>query len=380
MFVRQQQFINKEWTNVHTAPGFTNTGCSLVLVFGSGEEIIKPDVYAMLKSEYPNAEIVIGSTAGEIIDESVYDDTIVVTAVAFERTQLRSASLNMNDYASSYDAGAALMKLLDAEDLASVFVLSDGAVVNGSELVAGLNENNTNKVSIAGGLAGDAARFQQTFTGLNAVPSAGNVVAIGFYGSHLAVGHGSMGGWDEFGPERTITKADKNVLLELDGNSALELYKQYLGDYVNDLPASALLFPLSLKDSGSKNVVVRTILAINEELSSMTFAGNMPEGGKVRLMKANFDKLIDASNLAAAGTAVANVASKPDLAILISCVGRKLILQQRISEEVEAARDFFGAEVPITGFYSYGEISPLKENMSCELHNQTMTILTLSEI
>jgi hypothetical protein len=212
------------------------------------------------------------------------------------------------------------------------------------------------------------------------VPAAGNIIAIGFYGGQLVVGHGSVGGWDEFGPERIITKADKNVLFELDGKNALELYKQYLGDYVNDLPGSALLFPLSLKDKAGDSVLVRTILAISEEDNSMTFAGNMPEGGKVRLMKANFDRLIDASNIAATNTTATTQGNTPGLAILISCVGRKLILQQRTYEEVEAAKEFFGIGVPVTGFYSYGEISPQKGMMTCELHNQTMTILTLSEI
>ncbi len=380
MFVKQQHFDHKEWKDIHTQEGFTNAGCDLVLAFGSGDIITDPAVFDFLKKEYPGAEIVMGSTAGEILDESVYDDSIVVTAIAFEKTKLRSASLNMSDQSSSYDAGEQLMNMLNADDLATVFVMSDGAVVNGSELVAGLNNNNTKKVTIAGGLAGDAARFQQTFTGLNAIPSAGNIIAIGFYGSNIVAGHGSMGGWDEFGPERTITKSNKNVLFELDGKNALELYKQYLGDYVNDLPGSALLFPLSLKENDTNSMLVRTILAINDDSSSMTFAGNMPEGSKVRLMKANFDKLIEASNTAASNTSLTSGDNKAGLAILISCVGRKLILQQRISEEVEAAREFFGSNVPIAGYYSYGEISPLKDNMSCELHNQTMTILTLSEI
>jgi hypothetical protein len=194
------------------------------------------------------------------------------------------------------------------------------------------------------------------------------------------IGHGSLGGWDEFGQERTITRSDKNVLFEIDHKNALELYKEYLGDYVHELPGSALLFPISIRLNDSEKKLVRTILSINEEDKSMTFAGNLPEGSKVRLMKADFDKLIEASSGAATQSFNCINNQNPDLAILISCVGRKLILQERTDEEVEAAKEILGANTAITGFYSYGEISPLNKGSHCELHNQTMTITTFTEL
>jgi hypothetical protein len=259
-------------------------------------------------------------------------------------------------------------------------VISDGTFINGSELVDGLNKNNKNNVPISGGLAGDAARFEKTFTGVNEVPSQGNVSAIGFYGKDIVIGHGSLGGWDEFGQERIITRSDKNVLYEIDNKNALDLYKEYLGDYVDELPGSALLFPLSITLTGADKNLVRTILSINDEEKSMTFAGNLPEGSKVRLMKANFDKIIDASSTAAKSSYPGIKNGKPSLAILISCVGRKLILQERTYEELEAAKEILGDEAALTGFYSYGEISPFNESVQCELHNQTMTITTFTEL
>ena len=110
----------------------------------------------------------------------------------------------------------------------------------------------------------------------------------------------------------------------------------------------------------------------------MTFAGNLPEGSKVRLMKANFEKLIEASSTAAEQS-LDNHAIPPQLAILISCVGRRLLLQERSYEEVQAAKKIFGNKTNITGFYSYGEISPYNQNAFCGLHNQTMTITTFTE-
>ena len=126
--------------------------------------------------------------------------------------------------------------------------------------------------------------------------------------------------------------------------------------------------------------VVRTILSVNEADHSMTFAGNMPEGAYARLMKANFDRLVDAASDAATSSFTPFNSHKPELAILISCVGRKLVLNQRVDEEVESVRSVLGPNTKITGFYSYGEISPLTNSVNCELHNQTMTITALSEI
>src|SRR5258707_15708016 len=273
---------------------------------------------------------------------------------------------NIREHTNSFDTGNYLIKQLDQDDLCGVLIISDGTSINGSELVDGFNHDNYRQVPITGGLAGDAARFEKTFTGLGDIPSPGNVIAIGFYGKNLIIGHGSLGGWDEFGHERIITKSDQNVLFQIDNKNALDLYKQYLGDYVNELPGSALLFPLSIRINGSDKNLVRTILSVNEENKSMTFAGNLPEGSKVRLMKANFDKLIEASSTAAENSFSSIKGSKPNLAILISCVGRKLVLQERIEEEVESAREVLGKDTPTTGFYSYGEISPFNDSMQCE--------------
>ena len=128
----------------------------------------------------------------------------------------------------------------------------------------------------------------------------------------------------------------------------------------------------------SERSLVRTILSVNESEKSMTFAGNLPEGSKVRFMKANFEKLINAS-ATAAESSYDKTNHSPDLAILISCVGRKLILQERTEDELIAAKKIFGDHTCITGFYSYGEISPFNTLTNCELHNQTMTITTFSE-
>jgi hypothetical protein len=181
-----------------------------------------------------------------------------------------------------------------------------------------------------------------------------------------------------FGPERTVTGSAGNVLYEIDYKNALELYIKYLGPEASQLPGSALLFPLSVSIPGSIEPVVRTILSIDHERNCMTFTGDIPHGARVRFMKANFDKLTGAAANAAV-YAMGNASSNVDFALLVSCVGRKIILGSRIDEEVEAVKEVLGGKVKMAGFYSYGEISPFNNSETCQLHNQTMTITTFYE-
>jgi len=365
------------WESIPTELVDRNSA-DLVLAFGARTELSNGARFNELKAFYPNATIVTCSTAGEIIDGRVLDDTIVATAIAFDATRHRSACIRVASIEESRKAGETLIAELLEDDLRHVLVFSDGQCVNGTQLVTGLTTALPNHIQVTGGLAGDAARFQLTLVGLDFAPLPRQVVAIGLYGDAIRVGSGSRGGWDSFGQDRVITKSKDNVLYELDGHSALDLYKQYLGEMAAVLPGAALLFPLSVKVN-NYDPVVRTILSIDEEAKSMTFAGDMPQGALARLMKANFDRLVDAAYVAAESSMEKIGASEPELAILISCVGRKLVLDDRIEEEVETVREVVGKRANICGFYSYGEISPFTPNARCELHNQTMTITTLRE-
>ncbi|TDE53703.1 FIST signal transduction protein [Flavobacterium sp. GT3P67] len=351
----------------------------LIIGFGSRELLSQDNPFNEIKIKFPNAQIALCSSAGEIFKNEVLDNTISLVALQFKSTSLETTQVRIDDYSSSFEAGKALIQNFSQENLKLIFVLSDGGKVNGSELVKGMNFLKNNEVLITGGLAGDGTKFEKTIVGLNQRPESGNIIAIGFYGDKLVLSHGSSGGWEAFGIERTITKAKANVLFEIDHKSALGIYKKYLREYADELPESALHFPLSIKLDEDQDPVVRAILSIDAENQTMTFAGDIPEGSKVRFAKANFDQLIDASTEAAI-SCLEMSKDKPKLAILISCVGRKILLGNRVEEEVEAVEAIFGDHTTLTGFYSYGEISPLKPLANCELHNQTMTITCINEI
>ncbi|MDP4114787.1 MAG: FIST C-terminal domain-containing protein [Bacteroidota bacterium] len=373
----------KKWTKENgweiVSSGNLFTSAQLVLIFGARAVLMDFKLIEDIKIMYPNAHLLGCSTAGEICGIQVLDNSLVVTAIEFEHTTIKGGKINLEPSQSSYQAGEALAKLLDPSELCHVFVISNGLGVNGSDLVSGLTKNLPNNVTVTGGLAADSDRFIETVAFWDCMPDNSSIAILGFYGDHIKIGFGSMGGWDPFGPERLITRSEENILFELDGQSALELYKKYLGEHADGLPATGLLFPLSLRTKPDGQGVVRTVLAINEKDQSMTFAGALPEGAYVRFMKANFDRLIDGAIEAARACNTSSDQFTPHVAILISCVGRKLVLKQRVEEEIEGVRDILGNQTVLTGFYSYGEISPFKFGNRCELHNQTMTITTLSE-
>ncbi|MEI8099558.1 MAG: FIST N-terminal domain-containing protein [Sediminibacterium sp.] len=352
---------------------------NLVLCFAAKKILELPTTFENIRLKFKDAEIVLCSTAGEIFQETVTDNTIVLIALEFEKTAIKTTQVNIQDYSNSYESGKALVKELINKELAYILVISDGSFVNGSELVKGINDATDNKILVTGGLAGDDDNFQTTLVGLNENATKGNIVAIGFYGKNILVTHGSQGGWDTFGMEKIVTKSKGNKLFEIDNKNALSIYKKYLGPDAAHLPSSALLFPLSIQLEGAPEPIVRTILSIDENENGLTFAGDIPTGAKVRFMRANLDKLITASTIAAANTVNSNK-KEPSFALLISCVGRKLVLGPRIEEEIESIRDIIGMNTVFGGFYSYGEISPFNEKGNCQLHNQTMTITCFDEV
>ncbi|HEY5078636.1 MAG TPA: FIST N-terminal domain-containing protein [Opitutaceae bacterium] len=349
----------------------------LVLAFGGRHLLETPAPFDHLRAAYPRARIVLASTAGEIAGTVVTEDGIVATALSFGKTRIACAETEVLDPSRSHGAGTALAAQLAGPDLVSIFVVSDGQHVNGGELTRGFNETLAAGVVLTGGLAGDGTRFERTVVGLDGHARPGRVVAIGFYGKDLKVRYGSAGGWAPFGPLRTVTRSEGNTLFELDGRSALQLYKTYLGDQASKLPGSALRFPLSVTPIGAETSVVRTILSIDEKSESMIFAGDIPVGASVRFMRASYDNLVDGAARAAEET---RDPSAPELVLIVSCVGRRIVLGQRTEEETEVVRETVGASPVVAGFYSYGELAPSAGSGACRLHNQTMTITTLREL
>lgn len=379
--MKQSQYLidlNSATENVYASIEFDPAQANLVLAFAERTtlDVLKP--YAQIKQKFPNAAIILSSASGQISNSKLVEEQVVVTAIQFEHTPIKSIEIQVDTTSSASYLGQRVQNELMRTDLTALFVISEGSLVNGTDLVEELRVETNHQIPIFGGIAGDGYLFEKTIVGLNrdAVPN--TIVIVGFYGNRVHFGFGSEGGWSDFGPEREVTMSVKNKVFKIGDRFALDIYKEYLGKYADELPGSSLYFPLSMRESPDTEPVVRTILSIDEEEKSMTFAGNLPEGSLVKFMKSNSDKLIDASFNAASNT-VHEEQAYSKIALLISCVGRKIVLGDRVEEEIEAVREVLGKNALLFGFYSYGEITPNIKQVGCDLQNQTMTITTLFE-
>lgn len=350
----------------------------LVLVFGAGDLLRGTEPLDRLRAAFPASVLTGCSTSGEVAGAAIYDETLVATVVHFERSVVDSAVALLEPGDDGAGAARRIAHALVRPGLRHVLVLCDGLRVNGSAFAHALRAELPPDVGATGGLAADGDRFAQTLVHHQGSTKPGLAVGVGFYGDALRVGWGSYGGWDSFGPARRVTRSQGNVLFELDGEPALTLYKAYLGDHANGLPGSALHFPLLLDDADGGPGLVRAVLGVDERSGSLTFAGDVPEGVQARLMKANFDRLIDGASCAAGVSGQRLDGAQAEFALLVSCVARRLVLRQRVEEELEAVREMLPCAV-LGGFYSYGELCPPGRLAGCELHNQTMTITTFAE-
>ncbi|MBF0448946.1 MAG: FIST C-terminal domain-containing protein [Magnetococcales bacterium] len=352
----------------------------LILVFAAVGLLSNPQFLSALIENFPQAKLIGCSTAGEIANDGVSDDRAILTALTFEKLQLRVAESQIANLDDSFRSGADLGRQLAACQPKAVTLFGPGIDVNGSAVIKGVISELGPDVLISGGLAGDGGRFQETLTLAPSGVSPRGLVGVALSGDALIFAHSSFGGWSPFGPARKVTRCRGNILYELDGESAFDLYKKYLGDHARELPASGLLFPFEMLDANHSELgLIRTILGVDEESGSLTLAGDIDPNGYLRLMHANTDDLVDGAETAAHEILKQLSSSSPGLGILVSCVGRKLVMGDNVDEEVEAVLAVLHAGTILTGFYSYGEIGPLGEILSCKLHNQTMTIAYIGE-
>ncbi len=383
MLIRQEYLTSK--MALKDLPGSSPLpNANLVLVFGSVKRFNDGKLTSMLKDRYPTAQIIGCTTSGEINADGVFDDSVQITSILWEKTMQRVAQVKMSSMQSSFETGAGLAKQLKADSLKTVMIFGDGLNVNGEELVLGFKSVLGESIPLMGGMAGDGATFTKTLQMFNDTISDNLVIAIGLYGNNLVTATGALGGWKPYGPPRTVTKSDKNVVYELDGKPALPLYRMYIGDqYAKGLPGTGLKFPFAVMEPGSRDVEkIRTLGAIDAKANSVSFFGNVPEGSTIRMCQTNHDRLVEGAGGAAhliTGSLTNTNTNLPGLALCVSCVGRKGVMSEQTVDEVKEVRQILGPQTFLTGFYSYGEIAPRPNTTDTVFHNQTMTIGYLTE-
>ncbi|MCX9155168.1 FIST C-terminal domain-containing protein [Niveibacterium sp. 24ML] len=376
MRITQVVVAARDWSDDALAP-LRVIDPDWLLVFGD-VDAFDGTLHRRLRALFPNVVLSGCSTAGEISQRGVSQFSLVITAVQLGGGAITHAQTRLRGMDDSEFAGRRIGQQLGRHAYAGVLLFAPGVEINGSALIRGLQQALAPAVPICGGLAGDRGTFTQTFVLGDEAEGSDQVVALGLNPGVVTLGHGSFGGWQPFGPMRRVTRAEGNVLYELDGESALAIYKRYLGEYADQLPASGLLFPFSMVDGARTELgLIRTILGVHEGDGALILAGEVQEAKYMQMMHARTDALVEGAVAAAESAYKAGGAGGQSLSILVSCVGRKLVMGDRVDEEVEAVAEVFGASGTLCGFYSNGEISPFLDTTECKLHNQTMTITSL---
>lgn len=377
VIIQQHQWQHGQWNK--PLPAVLDSPQTVAFVF-FGPDMQMDEPLRLLRTALPQSHVIGCSGAGEIANDELMDETVVVTIVKFEKSTVASLSVPLANASDSFAAGQKLAQRIERSHLKAVYIVCEGLAINATELLRGIYSILPHDTIIAGGLAGDGPRFAKTVVIDNTGAGPGRVSALAFYGEFLTVVTRGDAGWLPFGPERKITKSAGNILYELDGEPALALYKKFLGKSAEKLPAAALMFPLLLdpkKDAASRNTV-RTILGVDTGAQSMTFAGDMPEGAHVRFMLVNDGSLVAAARNCAALCAGQIAPQAPVLSLMVSCVGRRLAMGGATEDEIEAVFAKLPPGSIQAGFYSYGELGPGNHG-ACDLHNQTITLTWMQE-
>ena len=331
----------------------------------------------LIKSRFLNSTVIGCSSAGSILLDCIYENETVVSVLKLEKSTFNKKTYSCSEVDNSVEIGEQIGRDLMGPNIKGIILLTEGLIVNGSKLTTGINNIIKEKIYIGGGMAGDGMAFESTSVLDGDESSCKKIIAVALYGEDLEFISDHDGGWQNFGPTRTVTKSQNNILFEIDGKPALTLYKEFLGEALSGkLPASALYYPLSITGEDGETAV-RSILSVNETELSLTFAGDLPEGSSVRLMHSTLARLKEAAKNSSQKVYEKLDKSLNTFILVLSCVGRKVVLGEYTEDELKEVKDKF-PNSSITGFYSYVEFSIGKE-VPCQLHNQTLTLIGIQE-
>lgn len=364
----------QEWVKLYSSKNGHRS--QLVYVFGNQDILQTKGRLEEIQEMYPSADIVVCSTSNEIYNGQVFNGSIVLSAIYFEYTKIQAVTINLRDVKDSFDMGTHISAMIEKDDLRHLMIFTDGNQIDPAHLLTGLHFNISSSIPITGGLAGN--NTNTTITGLNDVGEEGNIVGVAFYGEKINIGHACHGGWTPFGPERFITKSEDNILYELDHIPIYDFYSKYLEGIVEDMKEAAKIYPFGLATASGEDRLIRAFLRFDENKNAV-FAGDMPEGSKVRLLRTNINHLLDSAAIAAENSWKPFNMQDPEFALIVNCNARKLVLQDWLDEEIVAVKNHLGKRTKSIGFYSSGEFSPQYQDTKTELHNHTMTITTFSE-
>jgi len=225
-----------------------------------------------------------------------------------------------------------------------------------------------------GGASGDNFALKETFVFSNTVISNYGVLALAIDKSRINILGARAFGWGGIGQEQIVTKSIKNIVYEIDDLPAINFYKRYLNVTSQDMPQMGLEYPLEVRRRNGQ-IIYRAVLAIDEENGALIFAGHVEEKARVRISAPKGKSIIKEVEKSTSDILSENPMFTPELALVFPCCSRKQILGHLTHLEIEAV--VTSANVPLIGFFAYGEIGAFPGGYG--FHNETFVTAFLEE-
>ena len=359
---------------------------NIVFLFAS-IKYVQDDVYKGAREAAPEAIIVGSSAAGEISSSATTFESVVAMAIASDQMKFfagRGTGVGKDSFAAGAQAAKNALELAGSEKLKLFVMIADGLNGNGAAIVRGAQSVLGENFPIMGGSAGDDYLFKKTYQYYNDEVVSDIVIGIGISGD-FSFGFGVRHGWEPVGLPQTVTKSEGAILKELNGQPALKIYEDYFGKDAQELikepiARMAYTYPLGMSVEGSDELLIRDPVIANEK-GEITCAAEIPEGTQVRLMIGDRGRAIKAAQEAAQTAMGSLEGHAPKLIMVFNCMARNKLLGVHCNEENQMVQSVVGKDVPMVGFYTYGEQGPLlgKKGTPTYFHNETMTMLVIGE-
>ncbi|OIO50349.1 hypothetical protein COX74_02945 [bacterium (Candidatus Gribaldobacteria) CG_4_10_14_0_2_um_filter_41_16] len=361
-----------------------NGAANLLVVFAtvnySQEEVLK-GVKLLAKDA-----LVVGCSGLRCISNNHgFDKGVAVMAISSDDIILKSA-VGVNAQKDSYAAGHSLAKNLVDQATAVLMIFMDAVGVNGSAVVRGILDGSRKNLPIIGGMASDASTFTKTYEYHQGEALSDAVVGVAMSGK-ISFGIGVQHGWQSIGLPVTVTKSEGATIKEINGKPAIKFFEEYFGaeeakQLYKPLSRICYVYPLGMSVEGSDELLIRIAFVANEK-GELVCAGEIPQGSQIRLMLGDYEKAIEAAQEAAKKAKQQLKGATPKAALVFNCAARYMLLGKRADEEIQAIQSVLGGNIPLIGFYTYGEQAPLRGDVgptcSSLFHNETMTMILLGE-
>ncbi len=375
-----------------------NCGCDkpdFIIVFASSS-FEQKELVSAVREASANAPMIGCTTAGEITNDGPSTKSVAVMAIKTDTinfyTGLGKDVKNGAREAGRLVAAEVKEKAEKAGDFLKTFIiLPDVLTGNGADIVRGVLDVLGRNFPVIGGAPGDDFLFKETFEYENNEVFSGAITGVGLCGK-FSMGAGVRHGWIPIGIPMKVTKSEGAVLYELDGKPAISIYEEYFGQKAEELRKEplarlAITYPLGLKiPEYEEEYLIRDPITVNEK-GAITCAAEIPQGSEIRLMIGSKEKAIeaaqDASRHLMKNFKKDNI--KPKLVLMFNCIAREKLFSQKANDEIKAVMEIIGKDVPLLGFYTYGEQAPLNGEMhdsskiNSMFFNETVVMFAIGE-